>query len=156
MTINPTEAIYRLSHKTKAANLTHVRLTSKRLFPLIFFWSTLALAGDASGRWTGSLEVKGENGQSQAASVHADLKQKANAVTGRVWKEEGEHFEIEQGRVTGNEISFKFKAPEGEEEQVIVHFVNLSFASPTELQGTLEFDLGGQKVSAKLTFTKDK
>jgi len=44
MAINPTEAIYRLSHKTKAAHLTHVRLTSKRLFLLIFFWSTLAIA----------------------------------------------------------------------------------------------------------------
>ena len=105
-------------------------------------------------RWNGSLEFKGENGQSQAASVHADLKQEANAVTGRVWKEEGEHFEIEQGQVTGNEISFKFHAPEGEEEQVVVHSVKLNFASPTELQGTLEFDLGGQKMSAKLTFTK--
>ena len=156
MAINPTEAIYRLSHKTKAAHLTHVRLTSKQLFPLIFFWSTLAFAGDASGRWNGSLELKSENGQAQAAAVHADLKQEANAVTGRVWKEEGEHFEIEQGQATGNEISFRFHAPEGEEEQVVVHSVKLNFSSATELQGTLEFDLEGQKVSAKLTFTKEK
>jgi len=156
MAINPTEAIHRLSNKTTADHPTHVKLISKRLFPLIFLLSTLALAGDASGRWNGSLEFKGENGQSQAALAHADLKQEANAVTGRVWKEEGQHFEIEQGQVTGNEISFKFRAPEGEEEQVVVHSVRLNFVSPTHLQGTLEFELGGQKVSAKLTFNKEK
>ena len=156
MAINPTEAIPRLSNKTKAARPTHMRLTSKRLFPLIFLLSTFALAGDASGRWSGSLEFKGENGQSQAAAAHADLKQEANVVTGRVWKEEGPHFEIEQGQVTGNEISFKFRAPEGEEEQVVVHSVRLSFVSPTQLEGTLEFELEGQKVSAKLTFSKEK
>src|SRR5690349_1870305 len=85
MAINPTEATYRLSHKTKASPLIHLKMTSKRLFPLIFFWSTLAFAGDASGRWNGSVEFKGANGQSQAASVHADLKQETNAITGRVW-----------------------------------------------------------------------
>ena len=156
MAINPTEAIHRPSNKTKAVHPTRVRLTPKRLFPLIFLLSTFALARDASGRWTGSLEFKSENGQSQAASAHADLKQEANAVTGRVWKEEGQHFEIEQGQVTGNEISFKFRAPEGEEEQVVVHSVRLSFVSPTQLQGTLEFELGGQKVSAKLTFSRER
>ena len=47
------------------------------------------------------------------------------------------------------------QAPEGEEEQVIVHSVRLTLVSRTQLQGTLEFELGGQRVSAKLTFSKE-
>jgi hypothetical protein len=109
-----------------------------------------------SGKWRGSLEFKGEDGQAHTAPAHADLKQQNDAITGRIWKGEGQQFEIEQGQVSGNEISFTFRAPEGEDEQVLVHSVKLTLVSPTQLQGTLQFDAGGQKVSGKLTFTKEQ
>jgi hypothetical protein len=155
MTINR-DAIHRPSSKDKDARPVDIRLTSKLLFPILFLLTTLALAADASGKWNGSLEFKGEDGQTQTASAHAEMKQEAHAVTGRIWKEEGQQFEIEQGQVTGNEISFKFRAPEGEDEQMLVHSVRLTLVGPTQLQGTLEFELGGQKVSGKLTFSREK
>lgn len=108
-----------------------------------------------SGKWNGSLEFKSDDGRTQSAPAHADLKQQASAVTGKIWKEEGEQFEIEQGQVNGNEISFTFRAPEGEDEQMLIHSVKLTLVSPTRLQGTLEFDAAGQKVSGKLTFTRE-
>jgi len=125
--------------------------------PILLLLSTsFAIASDVSGKWNGSLEFKGEYGHTQTAPAHADLKQKANAVTGKIWKEEGQQFEIEQGQVTGNEIAFKFRAPEGEDEQTVIHSVKLTVVSPTQLQGTVEFDAGGHKVSGKLTFIRDK
>jgi hypothetical protein len=118
--------------------------------------ASFANAADVSGKWNGFLEFKGEEGKTQTAPAHADLTQQADVVTGRIWKEEGQQFEIEQGKITGNEISFKFRAPEGEDEQVLVHSVKLTLVSPTQLRGTLEFYAGGQKVSGELTFTREK
>jgi len=129
----------------------------RQFLPILLLLTTpFALAADMSGKWNGSLEFKSQDGQTQAAPAHADLKQQNNAVRGKIWKEEGQQFEIEQGQVTGNEISFTFRAPEGEEEQVLVHSVKLTLVSPTQLQGTLQFDAGGQQLSGKLTFNREK
>ena len=123
---------------------------------LLLILTPFALAAEVSGNWNGSLEFKSQDGQTQVAPAHAEFKQQSNTVTGRIWKEEGQQFEIEQGQVTGNDISFTFRAPEGEDEQVLIHSVKLTLVSPTQLQGTLEFDPGGQKVSGKLTLTREK
>jgi len=123
---------------------------------LVLLITSFALAADVSGKWTGSLEFKGEGGQTHTAPAHADLKQQNVALTGRIWKGDGQQFEIEQGKVRGTEVSFQFRAPEGADEQVVVHAVKLSLVTPTQLQGTLQFATAGQKMSGKLTFTKGK
>lgn len=127
-----------------------------RAMAILLCLTTLALAADVSGKWSGTLEFKGDDGQSQTVPAYAELKQQNGTLVGTVWKEDGQRFEIEQGRVAGNEISFTFKAPEGEEEEVLVHSVKLNTMSPTQMQGTLEFDAGGQKFAGKLTFTREK
>ena len=154
MTIYP-NAISQVRGKGKADHPITSRLASRLLIPTLFLLTTLALGADASGRWKGSLELKGGDGQMQTVSAYADLKQQGKTVTGKVWKEQEQQFEIEQGQVTDNQISFKFHAPEGEEDQLIVHSVRLTLISPTRQQGSLEFELGGERVSAKLTFTKE-
>lgn len=154
MTIN-LDAIYQLNGKGNADQPINIRLASRLLIPTLLLLTTLAFGADASGRWKGSMEFKGDDGQIQTVSAYAELKQQGSTITGKVWKEQGQQFEIEQGQVTDNQISFKFHAPEGEEEQVIVHSVTLTLVSLTQLQGTLEFELGGQRASAKLTFSKE-
>jgi hypothetical protein len=131
-------------------------LISGLLTLLLFSVISFALAVDLSGKWNGSLEFKSEDGLTQSVPAHAVLKQQNKTVTGKIWKEEGQQFEIEQGQVTDKEISFIFHAPEGEDKQVLIHSVKLNLLSPTQLQGTLEFDAAGQKVSGKLTFTREK
>jgi hypothetical protein len=49
-----------------------------------------------------------------------------------------------------------FTAPEGEDEQPLVHSVTLALVSQSQMQGTLEFSAGGQKIQGKLTFTREK
>jgi len=75
---------------------------------------------------------------------------------GKIWKEDDQQFLIEQGKANGDEISFVFNAPESEDEQILVHSVKLVVVGPTRMQGTLEFEAGGQQVSSKLSFTRDK
>ena len=123
---------------------------------LLLLTTSIAIAADLSGKWNGALEFKGEDGQTQTAPAHADLKQDNKLVTGKIWKEEGQEFKIDHGQVNGNEISFQFSAPEGEGEQVVIHFVKLVLVSANKMEGTLEFDGSGQKFSGKLTFTRQK
>lgn len=153
--MNVCEQVRRTRFEDTTKHFLNVRMPAKGLLTLFLLWTTFAFAGDTSGKWTGTLEFKGEDGQTQAAAVHADLKQTSGAITGTLWKEEGQHFEIEQGQVKGNEISFKFRAPEGEEEQMVVHSVTATLIGP-KLEGTLEFELGSQKATAKLTLTREK
>ena len=96
--------------------------------PPFFLTTPCAFAADISGKWNGSLEFNGISGQTQTAPAHADLKQQNNGVSGKIWKEEGQQFEIDQGQITDNEISFTFRAPEGEDEQMLVHSVKLTLA----------------------------
>lgn len=154
MTINP-DGTFQLSDKANADQPTNIGLVSRLSIPILLLLTTLAFGADASGRWKGSMEFKGDDGQIQTVSAYAELKQQGSTVTGKVWKEQGQRFEIEQGQVTDNHVSFTFHAPEGEEEQVIVHSVKLTLASPTHLQGTLEFELGGQRVGARIRFSKE-
>lgn len=125
--------------------------------PVFLLMATSSARGaDVSGKWNGALEFDEGNGQTQRLPAHADLKQQNNVVTGKVWKEVSLQCEIEQGQVSGDEISFRFSAPEGEDEEMLIHTVRLTLLSPTEMQGTLEFIAGGQKFRGKLTFTREK
>lgn len=139
-----------------AGRFRHNTFTRRLFLPILFLLTTFALAADVSGKWNGTLEFKGEDGQAQTVPAHAELKQQNNTLAGTVWKEDSERFEIEQGRVNGNEISFTFRAPESGEEEVVVHSVKLSSVSPTQMEGTLEFDAGSQKLNGKLMFTREK
>ena len=123
---------------------------------LLLLMTPFARAADVSGKWNGVVVFEGEGGQTQTAPALAELKQQGNAVTGTIGKEGGQQFEIEQGKVSGNEVSFQFRAPEGEEENVLAHSVKLTLLSPTQMQGTFEFDAGGKKAGGKITLNRGK
>ena len=112
---------------------------------LLLLLTPLVHAADISGKWTGRLEFRAGDGQVQSVPAYADLKQQGNTLTGKLWKEADQQFVIEEGKIVGSEISFVFNAPEGEDEQTILHSVKLALVSPTQMQGTLEFGAGGQK-----------
>jgi hypothetical protein len=126
------------------------------LLTFLLLPTPLLHATDVSGKWTGTLEFRTEDGHAQSVPAHADLKQQGNSLTGKLWKEADQQFVIEQGKIEGGEISFVFNAPEGEDEQTIMHSVKVALVSPTQMQGTLEFDTGGQKINGKLTFSREK
>ena len=144
---------YSFGYTRQARNVLALRLL---LAILLLLTTSFATAADVSGKWDGALEFKGEDGQTQTAPAHADLKQENKLVTGKIWKEGGQQFEIDQGQVSGNEISFRFSAPEGEDEQIVIHSVMLILVTATEMKGTLKFDTNGQKFNGKLTLTRQK
>lgn len=131
------------------------RMTAKVLVSVVLCLTGSALAAEVSGKWNGALEFEDVDGQMQTAPAHAELRQRNTTLGGKVWKDGSQRFEIEEGRVADNEIFFTFKAPEGEEERMTIHSVKLTVVSPTQMRGTLEFNAGGQRVSAKLILTRE-
>ena|ERR1700730_16270633 len=123
---------------------------------LLLLAAQFVSAADVSGRWAGTLEFKGPDGQAQKIPAGAAFKQQGSEITGAVWKEAEHQFPIDNGKILGNAITFDFKAPEGEEEATLVHRVKLTLTNENQLVGELEFENDGQKMSGKLTFTQEK
>lgn len=130
------------------------RLRCAGLFLLL--WGPLASAADVSGRWTGSLEFKSPEGDAQSIPAHAEFKQQDGAISGSVWKDATRQFRIENGKIEGNSITFDFSAPEGDEDNVLVHKASLTVVSAEQVQGQIEFEAEGNKFTGKLTMTRDK
>jgi len=125
------------------------------LFMLLL--APLTSAADVTGKWSGSLEAKDPNGEAVVIPAHADLKLQGDTVTGKVWKEIEHQFTIEKGKIEGNRITFEFKASEGaEDSEPVLHRVSLSVVGENQLQGEIEFAMEGDKMTGKLTFTREK
>ena len=75
---------------------------------------------------------------------------------GALWNDAGRRFTIEKGKIEGNQITFEFTAPEGDEDSTLVHRVKLTVVSETKLEGEIQFEAEGAKVSGKLTLARDK
>lgn len=122
----------------------------------LLLWAPLASAADVSGKWTGSLEFKSPEGDAQSIPAHADFKQQDKSITGSVWKEAERQFRIENGKIEGNSITFDFNAAEGDEDNILAHKASLTVMSPGQLVGQVEVEAEGNKLTGKLTLTRDK
>jgi hypothetical protein len=116
----------------------------------------LASAANVSGNWTGSLEFKSPEGDAQRIPAHAEFKQLDKAITGSVWKDAEHQFRIENGKIEGNNMTFEFNAPEGDEDNMLVHKASLTMTSPTQMEGKVEVEADGNRLTGKLTLTRDK
>jgi uncharacterized protein involved in outer membrane biogenesis len=97
------------------------------------------------------------DGDTQTIPVHAELKQQGKAVTGTIGKEAEQRFPIDKGKIEDGKITFECEAPEGDESSgKRLYTVRLSVISETQLQGELEFEADGNKVTGKLTLTREK
>ena len=79
--------------------LAHIHRRNKgckvvRPVTILLWLTTFALAADVSGKWDGTLEFKGEDGQAQTVPAHADLKQQNATLVGTVWKEDGQRVAL--------------------------------------------------------------
>ena len=121
----------------------------------LLFLAQFLNAADVTGKWSGSLEAKGEDGSAIAVPAHMELKQAGEAITGTVGKGSAHEYAIQKGKMDGNQITFEFTAPEGDEDSAFVHRVKLAVVSEGRLEGDLQFEVEGTKVAGKLTLTRD-
>jgi hypothetical protein len=122
----------------------------------VLFLVQLLNAAYVTGKWSGTLEGKGDDGSAISVPAHMEFKQAGEAITGSVGKDSGHEYAINKGKIADNQITFEFTAPEGDEDSAFIHRVKLAVLGEGRLEGEFQFEVEGNKVAAKLKLTRNK
>lgn len=108
----------------------------------------LLLGADVSGRWSGTLKMN-VDGAEMEMPHEVILKQQGEAITGTAGPGADQQWAITKARLSGNELSFEVKAPDG--GPLFEYQLTISGA---EMSGDYKMTLEGQVTTAKLTLKK--
>jgi hypothetical protein len=123
----------------------------KYLFCTLVFSAATLLAGDVTGRWTGTIAMGGD---SEAKPALLILKQDGNAVSGTAGPDEGERFPVTNGRVEENRVLLVVAPGEGHGPKEIN--ITLTFDGEDHLVGDARVEEGERKLNAKLDLKRVK
>lgn len=123
-------------------------MTSMTRILAVLLLSTITLLADVTGKWSGSFNITGPDGQVQPNTALLDLKQDGNTLTGTAGPNADEQKAIRAGKVDGNKITFEVLIEEG----AVIKF-DLTLAED-HLRGTASGERGTDKLSAKLDVTR--
>jgi hypothetical protein len=119
----------------------------------ILLLGAFALANAAetnvTGKWTGSFNISGPEGQTKETSALLVLKQTGTDITGTVGPDEGEQHAITKGKVEGDKISILI-----DEDGRTIKFDLVAKAD--RITGNVNISHDGQTLTAKLDVTKTK
>jgi hypothetical protein len=102
-----------------------------------------ALLADVTGKWSGSFDVTGPDGETKAAQAYMVLKQDGNAITGTAGPSVDEQFPIRAGSIDENRITMEADADGG--------VIKFELALDGEhIRGTAKGEHEGKKMLAKL------
>jgi len=110
--------------------------------------SAIALLADVTGKWSGSFDISGPDGQSKADTAFLNLKQDGKNLTGTAGPNESEQMAIRAGKIDGDKITFEVAMENGP----VIKF-DLALAGE-HIKGTATGEADGQKMSAKLDVTR--
>jgi hypothetical protein len=114
-------------------------------------------AADVTGKWSGSAELKTPDGDAQVLPVQAEFKRQDKSLSGSIGKAGDQQWPIAKGKIEDGKINFEFEAAEGDEASgKRLYTVRLTVVSETQLQGEFDFAADGNKVTGKLTLTREK
>jgi hypothetical protein len=109
----------------------------------------LAYGADATGVWSGAIEMKDPAGNQRAEPGYLVLRQDGDALTGTAGPNASEQVRIRNGRVDGQQVSFELPGAGGTGIMTFLLVLNVD-----ELKGTVKIGTTGQASSA--TFKRGK
>jgi hypothetical protein len=122
---------------------------------LLLFIVLAALAGmafadvDVSGKWTGSFNPTGANGETKESTAVLILKQSGAEITGTVGPNDDEQYPIKNGRIEGNKITL--------EADHDGHTLKLELVLAAErLTGEAHMSREGENMKAKIDVSRAK
>jgi len=115
-----------------------------------FLLSTIALFADVTGKWSGSFDVAGPDGQTKSDTAFMVLKQSGEAITGTAGPNEDHQFSIKVGKIDGDKIALEVELDDG----AVLKF-DLTLAGG-HIKGDVKGEMGGEKRTAKLDVTAVK
>lgn len=110
----------------------------------VLLLSTIGLLADVSGKWSGSFDVTGPDGNVKSDTAFLSLKQDGNTLTGTAGPNESEQMSIRAGKIDGDKITFEVVLENGP----VIKFDLL--LADEHIKGTAIGEHDGQKMSAKL------
>jgi hypothetical protein len=110
--------------------------------------SAIALLADVTGKWSGSFDVAGPDGQTNANTAVMNFKQDGSSLTGTAGPSDGEQMNIRAGKIDGDKITFEVALENGP----VIKF-DLALAGD-HIKGTANGEADGQKLSAKVDVTR--
>lgn len=112
--------------------------------------SMVSLLADVTGKWSGSFDVTGPDGETKADTAVLNLKQDGGNITGTAGPNEDKQFDIKTGKIDGNKITLEVVMEDGG----ILSFDLILDAE--HIKGDVKGQMGDEKMSAKLDVTRAK
>ena len=109
------------------------------------------MAADVSGRWTGNVEVEDPGGGSTIdTQVRANLRQKADAITGTIGRQEDQEAEsIQNAKLDGKRLTFEVSSAE---TNGLIKFVLT--LDGDRLDGEMSGSMDGMALTGKVHLTR--
>jgi hypothetical protein len=102
---------------------------------------------NVTGKWSGSFNMTGGNGESKESTAVLILKQNGTELTGTVGPNEGEQFPIVKGKMEGDKITL-----EVDHEGMIVKFTLA--LTQGHIKGDASMSHDGESRTAKIDLTR--
>jgi hypothetical protein len=118
-----------------------------KIFICVLMAAVYALAGDVTGKWSGSAEMQ-RDGQPVTETVYFVLKQSGSDVTGTAGTSEYEQIAIQKGKLEANKFTFEVSTESG-----ALYKVTLDVQGDT-MKGVVTVDREGSSVAAKMSLKK--
>jgi hypothetical protein len=112
--------------------------------------SAAGLLADVSGNWSGSFDITGPDGQTKADTAFLKLKQDGGKITGTAGPSEDKQFDIKTGAIEGDKITMEVVMDDG---GVLKFDLTLD---GDHIKGTVNGQMGDEKMTAKLDVTRQK
>ena len=116
-----------------------------RTFASILLLAASAMAGDLTGKWSGTFKVEGGDHDVPQLFI---LKQQGKTLTGSGGPNPGEQYPIENGRVEADGARFELTTGEWK------FTYGLKQISPDTLNGTLKLENVNDSRNAKVSLTR--
>lgn len=116
-----------------------------------FLLTAMAMFADVSGKWSGSFDVTGPDGQTKSSTAFLVLKQSSDAITGTAGPNEQEQFTIKFGKIEGDKIALEVAHENG----LVIKF-DLTLAGGHIKGNASGENEEGQKMTAKVDVTAVK
>ncbi len=117
---------------------------------LCLLLSVASLLADVTGKWSGSFDITGPDGQTKADTAFLNLKQEGAKITGTAGPSEDKQFDIKTGKIDGDKIALEVVLEDG-------GVLTFDLALDNEhIKGDVKGQMGDEKMTAKMDVTRVK
>ncbi len=121
----------------------------RRLFLLLTVLAASLAAADLTGKWSGTVDLKGPDG-SESGGAWLELKQQGDEITGKAGPSEEELHPISDAKFDGKRLTFQVTGPQGQ-----VFKLALDLIADDKLEGAIEGQTdSGDKITGKISLKK--